>query len=297
MKAVILRIALIATWLCLVGWLIRHEAYPEYFSGTADGYKSLIPRNLLLRESWMAIKMNDVQVGYTRNVWNISDKDNCRYYANENQMYLWLEVNPAGITVSTDSTFLLDAHYNLYEFTFTVRVEDMPVTLKGARSNAGYFDVSMITTGIVRKFKISIPSDSVLFTPSGGTLTRNLKPGQSITLNSLDPFTMKKSKIVMTALRKENIEYDGISYNATLIATKASGLLFHSWLDQSGDIVRQTSPFGLLMERSTMEKAMAWTRIRNQKQAQSTQREGLSTTINETSIQALIETFLKGIEQ
>jgi hypothetical protein len=296
-KSRVFRSALFVTWLCLVGWLVRYEAYPEYFSGAADGYQSLIPRNLLLNETWMAIKINDVQSGYTRNVWNVNDDDRSRYYVNENQMYLWIDTGQASITFSTDSKFLLDTHYGLSEFTFAIRIEDIPITLKGTKSKSGDFDIAITTTGSVHKFTAAIPAEAVLFTPLGGMVTRKLKPGQSLTVSSFDPFTMKKNNIILTAVRNEIINSGGTSHKATMVATKVSGLSFYSWIDQSGDIIRQTSPFGLMLERSTMEESMIWTKNRNLHHKQPVNQNEITTLINEDTIRALIDTFMKGTER
>ena len=53
----ILRTAFLAAWAGFAAWFVRHEAFPHVFSDTVAGYDDVLPRDMLVRDSWMRIMM------------------------------------------------------------------------------------------------------------------------------------------------------------------------------------------------------------------------------------------------
>ena len=47
------RIGALIFWLVMLGWLMRYEVFPEYFTHAMAGYRSLIKGDVLMKDSWM----------------------------------------------------------------------------------------------------------------------------------------------------------------------------------------------------------------------------------------------------
>ncbi|MCD4741188.1 MAG: hypothetical protein K8R67_01725, partial [Desulfobacteraceae bacterium] len=75
----LIRIVLFIFWLSLLGWLVRYEAYPEFFTHKLDGYKSIISKDVLLIDSWMRILVNDSPVGYSYTKMEVEKTDPVNY--------------------------------------------------------------------------------------------------------------------------------------------------------------------------------------------------------------------------
>ena len=57
-KRYVLRGLVLLFWLGMIGWLLRYEAFPEYFTRSLAGYHGLLSKDVLVADSWMKIVFN-----------------------------------------------------------------------------------------------------------------------------------------------------------------------------------------------------------------------------------------------
>ena len=90
------KLLLLSVWLGCMGWLLRFEAYPEWFTGDALGYKTLSKQMPALRDSWMKLSYDGQHVGYSHSSVEMEEVDQEEQLLLRNTLFLrvWM---PNGI--------------------------------------------------------------------------------------------------------------------------------------------------------------------------------------------------------
>ena len=253
----LIRITLFIFWLSLLGWLVRYEAYPEFFTHKLDGYKSIISKDVLLIDSWMKILVNDSPVGYSYTKMEVEKSDPVNYYKIEN--FLSFSINLAGnkqhIRIKTNS--VLNNIYQLQRFYFSIKSSGYSMLINGKKIKGEIFEVTTTTGNTSQARKIKIPEDVIIYSPMTEMAMKKLKPGQKLSILTFDPVTMSKTNIMFTGVKKEKITISNKEYDTTLISINMKGAVSKLWIDSStGQPVRQSTPFGWTMEKSSSEEAL-----------------------------------------
>lgn len=251
-------------WLIAMGWLLRYEAFPFYFTRTFAGYREMLSSDMLMSDSWMTIFFNDKPAGFSHTSIEVDENDPVFYYTVMNEMELKLGLMGEKHDVDVDTTCKLDIMHQLQEFTFsmTSRPSDTRtkkvnlMTIKAIRRWRDVFSVAIISPHNTVRTRIQIPPDVIIYSPMTEMALKKLRPGQKITIKTLDPSTLSTAYINVTATRKENIEIGDISYDSTLLTTEYRGVEMASWIDEEGAILRQETPFGWTMQKSTPDEAL-----------------------------------------
>lgn len=239
----------------MISWLVRFEAFPEHFTQSLTGYSSLLSRDVLVMDSWMKIIMDGSPVGYTYTNMDINESDPMEYYVINNRVSLKLKLMGETQRLYVNASSSLDITYQLQKFSFTLLSHGYKIGVEARRVGEETFDVEIKTGDIIQRRKIDIPGDVVLYSPMTDMAMKRLKPGQQLSIQTLDPATLSRVNIVVRALRKEQIDLHGDEYDTTVISTEYRGMNFLSWLDSDGRVLRQETPFGWIMESCTPEEA------------------------------------------
>lgn len=251
-----LRTAIIIVWLCLATWLIRYEAFPEYFTRSLSGYKGLISREVLVADSWMMISFRGSPIGYSHTGIDVSENNTLEHYVMENRVHIALNIMGKRNNIHAISSVMLDTAQNLSRFTFSLSSPVAVVKVEGVRRDGSNYEVSLFTEPDSRQTTtLSIPPDVILYSPLTETAMKNLKPGQDITMRILDPISMKKTNLMIHAVRRETITVSNIPVEATVLSTQYQGIEMTSWIDINGNLLRQESTIGWTMQKCTPEEA------------------------------------------
>ncbi len=111
---------------------------------------------------------------------------------------------------------------------------------------------------------IKIPKDVLLYSPLNSLAMRKLRPGQSLAIKTLDPLSMTATRIIVKALKKEQIQHNQEYIEATLLTSTYQGMQLRSWIDKNGTVLRQETPMGWVIESCTTEEALASITSNNQ---------------------------------
>lgn len=257
MRRALLRTLIVVAWLASVAWLVRYEAFPEYFTHTLDGYSALLARDVLVSDSWMKIRFAGRDVGYTHTNLEIDDKDPVRHYNLNNTVHLGVSMMGVKRSVHILSTASMDLMSRLREFSVTFAANGYRGSVDGARAEGETFLVEMNTGGEPERFSLQVPDDAILYSPMTQVAWKRLRPGHTVTVAVLDPFTMKKTRIGIEALRREQVIISGETYDCTVLSTDYQGIQILTWVDRAGSVIRQESSLGWSMERCTSGEALA----------------------------------------
>ena len=256
-KPMYFRIAVIVLWLSMVAWLIRYEAFPEYFSHSIAGYRGMLTRDTILMDSWFKILFRGTEIGYSHTNMDINDDNMLEHYVINNRVHLVLNIGGSRINVHLLGTVILDITYNLSRFKFAFSSPALVYKADGVRENGDRFKVSVTAQADqTNTFHIIIPTDVILFSPMSATIMKHLRPGQQVVIRTIDPISMKRTTLLVRALRKEILSFHE-HIEATVVSTEYNGITMKSWIDEGGNLLRQETPIGLEMRKCTPEEAFS----------------------------------------
>lgn len=252
------RIAIITVWLCMAAWLVRYEAFPEYFSDVISGYRSLLSKEVLVMDSWMQIILGGTAIGYSHTGMDINENNPNEHYTIENRIHVGLNIAGVRKNIHALTSIMLDTAYNLSRFNLSLSSPVAVIKVEGVRKEGNTFEVKADTqSGQTNRYSVQIPHDVVLYSPLAETALKNLKPGQQAMMRTLDPVSMTKANLRVQALRREKITISGEQLDSTVLSTEYQGIKMFSWIDEKGTVLRQESPIGLAMQKCTPEEAYA----------------------------------------
>ncbi len=251
------RAATILVWGVMMAWLVRYEAFPQFFLHTLPGYRALFSEGALVCDNWMKITFEGHHIGYTHTLVDVKDSDPTEEYIIRNETRLILNVMGEEQDIRMAMKAGLDALYALESFTFEMNAGGYSMRMSGRRQEGTRFAVAMNSPAGLQKFSVEIPEDAVLYASFNEGSFMNLKPGSHVSLRTFDPTTMSVAKLTVRALRREVIRHGGREVNALVLATEFEGMEVLSWLAEDGRLLRQETPFGWTLEECPPAEAVA----------------------------------------
>ena len=250
-KSLLPRTAIVLFWLAMNFWLFRYEAFPEKFSSSAEGYRSLMPSGPLILDSWMQIEYQDLPVGYSH-TWidtDLSDPESAYLLRNQTILNVQIMGQNQGVGITLDAT--LDDQYALQRFTVALHSGVYSARVEAGRVRKNIFRVTADTPPGSRTFEMEIPENAVLFSPMLEMAMQKLAPGQQLKLKTVDPISLALADVIMEGAGRERIVVDGKPVEAVKINVSCQGLTFVSWFDDQGRLLREETPFGWTLRASS----------------------------------------------
>lgn len=135
------------------------------------------------------------------------------------------------------------------EFDFAVESGDYRFSIAGELSG-GLLSADVTSAG--ESLPITVPIDDKLVFSSGiGSALEfpELDVGEAVRLESFDPLTLQKGSMRVRCVAMETIELGSGPISTRRLEVLASGIRSHVWIDDSGEVVKMTTPFGLTLQR------------------------------------------------
>ncbi|MFW6152656.1 MAG: hypothetical protein ACOC6C_06735 [Verrucomicrobiota bacterium] len=251
-----LRVFIVLLWLATTAWLIRFEALPHLFTGTLQGYQTVLPSDVLVADSWMNLWINGQPAGYSHYSVQTEETGNQTYYIITNTVELGLRILGKAHRIEMENAAKVDLGYRLQEFHSSITSTAFSAAISAEYLEEGSYDATLSYNGTSESRKLTIPANAVVFTPMTGLNLKNIKVGRETGLRIFDPMTMKPALITIIPVKSEKIKIDDKQYNAMVVHMEYRGTIFKSWLDtEDGALLRQTTPFGLTMQKCDPDNA------------------------------------------
>ena len=228
------RTAVIVVWLCFVAWFIRYEAYPEHFTRSLTGYESLVSRDLLVMDSWMRILFNNAPIGYSHTSMDSDESDPLSRHTINSDVQLALTLMGQRQRINVSSSASLDAMYRLQKFDFALSSRSNTMRIRAVRAQGRQFRVVMNTGRYRQTTTVTIPDNTVLYSPMTEMAMKRLNPGEKLTIRTIDPASMSPIDVVVSALRREPLSIGTNTCDATVLSTEYLGMRISSWMDPDG---------------------------------------------------------------
>ncbi len=249
------RYAILLFWISAMFFLARYEAFPELFTHTLRGYRSVLPERVLIQDSWSRILINGTPAGYSHTGMNVEDGP-IRNIEIHNRTHLKIAVMGQPLNIRVQTTLLLDPQYDMIEFESSVSAKNISLHVNGQRAGGRMYDITTDFGDTKTVRRVKIPKDVLLYSPMNTLALRKLRPGQSISIKTMDPLSMTPTRIIVKAVKKELIQSNGESVEATLLVSSYQGLQLRSWMDKNGTVLRQETPIGWVIENCSSATAL-----------------------------------------
>lgn len=257
MRIISFRLLIFLFWIVMMGWLIRFEAFPYWFTREAGGYRDLFRDRPFILDSWMQITFEGLPIGYTH-TWMDSDiRPNSESHSILNKTVLCLNLMGSSQTINVLSRIVLDESYAMRNFSTALHSEFYTTSVEGNRIEGNRFEVSVRTHSGSSNTEIEIPDDCLIYSPMNEMAVRGLKPGEHLRLRVFDPVSMSVSEVIVEALRTEEIEHEARVVDATALKISCMGLDMLSWVDSNGRALRHETPFGWVLTACSAEEILA----------------------------------------
>jgi hypothetical protein len=86
--------------------------------------------------------------------------------------------------------------------------------------------------------------------------SKGLTPGETRTYSVFNPASMSMASVVLEHLGRETIEVSGETYNAVKLAVRFSGMEQFAWIDENGEVLRESGILGIRMDRTSRADAL-----------------------------------------
>jgi transglutaminase-like putative cysteine protease len=157
------------------------------------------------------------------------------------------------------TTARVDNEFTLRSFEFSLDPGTGPVTVKGSLERPGdtYRLTLAIDSGSGTRTETRELSDAPVLSLNMSRLLANagLVPGTKHTRTVLDPATLQSAAMTMTVGDRGVVRANDTVMPAFRVDTEFRGLKTTSWVTDTGEVVREESPLGLITIRETAERA------------------------------------------
>jgi hypothetical protein len=249
-------LAILLAWVASAAWLVFYEAYPEWRQEATGGYRTLLSRGIMVSDEWMKISFQGRQIGYSHSSVDVDESDPDRQYTLLNRTLLQLNVMGTRQRIAVTARAAIDAQYVLQSFGVILSSAGYVVNVEGDRVGPDTYKVAISGAGSTQRIKVTIPADAVLYSPMTEMALKNLAPGKQVTLRIFNPLTLTPQSVVVRALRRETLLHRGEEVATTVLAATVDGMETLSWVDRTGRLLRQDTPFGWTMESCSSTDAL-----------------------------------------
>ena len=262
-----LKLIVLAVWLLAVAWLVRFEAFPEFFSGSTLSYRILIGQNVLLRESWHKISLKGKDIGYVFT--SISSESTESGTAME--IISKIHIN-LGLPVRTDDIVLetaarLDSSYTITTFESDLKAPGITVRNIVRKLDSGRYMASSFRTDLQAQETqdITLPANAVVFIPPTDLLPPRLRSGVRSYMRVVDPISLSVSAVELETLSASELAAAGLAKSLHWTRLEHKGMDFLCGRNEKDEVIMVKAPLGIMLTKCTVDEAFDAAGIGNSK--------------------------------
>jgi len=204
------------------------------------------------KERWMGIYLKGEKIGYA----HISKRREGDGYRFRERVSMRLGVMGVTQRVETVTDAILSNDYLLRSFNFRMASGITSLEIRG-EVKGKRMRLTISTEGDRREEEIPLRDEPYM---SLGLIERfvkdGLKPGKGFRALLFDPSTMSQQEIEVEVEGKERIRAGGGEHDAYRLKTTFKGIRLLSWVDESGETIKEESPLGLVLIKESERDAI-----------------------------------------
>jgi hypothetical protein len=241
---------IIVMWLLMIGLLVRKTNFNKP-DKHADFIADKDAKITSFQHDWMEIYLKGKKVGYA----DIHVSPVEEEYLIQEQVFLKLNLLGQANVIRTVTQSVADHQFRLKNFYF--KMTSGVVSFRVSGKMEGNRMLLEIGEGLARRNESIVLSEKPVI---GGGIAlffkdRRLEVGDSFMFPVFDPSTMAQRNMVLRVEGKETLVINRIEYKAIRLAGEMLGQGLTFWLDERGNVLKQTGFMGLTLVKSSVGRA------------------------------------------
>ena len=170
-----------------------------------------------------------------------------------------LQMSLLGATTAATihTTAHVDANFALRAFEFSLDPGTGPTEIRG-RVTGRHLTLSVTTTSGTTTEERELDEPPALSQNLSRRLANGgLVPGARYRWTVLDPATLRNAPVTVDVGKRELVRGNGVPLPAFRVEMEYAGIRTTSWVTDTGEVVREESPLGLITVRESAERAQA----------------------------------------
>jgi Transglutaminase-like superfamily len=241
-------LAVVLSWLVMVGLLVRREVFPPALQEAP-----LPVREPAEHDEWFTVSRDGRQVGHAHRVTSFAG-DGQRFSEDLVLAFAMLGV-PQRIATGLEAE--TDGRGALRRFRFTLVSPATTFTAAGTTDGR----TLRVTYGPQGQTKdAELPLAEPIQLPSTvrpRVVAGDAQPGARWTVPVLNPLTLRSDSLVTTVEARETVPGPDGPVEAIRIAEEQQGVRTHAWLAPDGTVLREDGALGFTLERTSRDRAIA----------------------------------------
>ena len=241
---------IILLWLLMIGLLVNNTIFskPAEQAGFIADKAAKITSS---QHDWMEIYLKGKKVGYA--VTHVSPVED--EYLIQEEVFLKLNLLGQANVIRTVTQSVADHQFRLKNFHFRMASGVVGFLVSGKVD--GNRMLLEIGEGLDKRKESIVLSEKPVI---GGGIAlffkgRNLEVGDSFMFPVFDPSTMAQKDMLLKVEGKETLVINRIEYNAIRLAGEMLGQSMTFWLDEKGNVLKETGFMGLTLVKSNVARA------------------------------------------
>jgi hypothetical protein len=246
------RWTLVVAWLLLVGSLVR-ERISVGGGDPPERDASVAASGQGDRDDWMGLYMQGRKIGYTH---HRLQKTPLGFEFSERSV-LKIAVMGAAQTVRTASRGEMGADLSLQRFSISLDGGVASLAVRGeVEGNA--VSLRLTTGGQKQEERFPLPGALYLpFSARSRLVATGLEPGRSLKVDVFDPSAMGSHPLELAVEGQALIDVGGEKVQAWLVRESFRGMGSRLWMDDTGTVLREEGPMGLVAVREDAVQALS----------------------------------------
>jgi len=209
----------------------------------------------------MKIMAEDRHVGYINSSIELEDRGGDEVLVMASQVHLRMNLQGLTEILRVSNRVILSARHELLSSESSFSLGRMSGELLLEPTGRGeMFDMRVVFNDISFNRQIRIPEGVVLFSPLLDSSIREVRPGRSYRLRTVDPFSftgeLQTIEVRGLATKRIEMETDEREMEVTVVEVTAGELTIRMLVDEFGRVIRQETPLGLVFVHSPAQTAM-----------------------------------------
>ncbi|MBI3991188.1 MAG: transglutaminase domain-containing protein [Candidatus Omnitrophica bacterium] len=247
---------IIIFWIIMMGIFIRREVILPIAPQGNFNYKRLIKEGLPLRQHWLGIYYQSEKVGFSTTAMDFYREKDFTGYAVRNHTFLRLTLLCRQNEVDLRAFLVLNNNFKLHEFNFNLKSGPHIMDFKGVVAGRR-LDMEILSGG--KKIQRSIEAGDEFLLSNTMTpflILPQLEPGITYAVNILDPLTLGTGEAHIKIDKDKGFRFRGRAWDAYKVEVEYKGINTTSWVTEEGDVLRQETPLGWILEMESPQEAV-----------------------------------------
>lgn len=206
-------------------------------------------------DTWKNLYLNDNKIGYAHSV---LAKQKSGYRLDET---LFMRMNVMGFAQDIHMTTTADLNPDLTLSSFDFKLNSGPFDFAatGEIQPENILSVKITSSGSEQTTKIKLDHPPHLSSGILYAAARDFKHSKkdTFTFHIFDPATMSQEPVIVNVLGDEEISHMGQLIKTTKLTITFKGVAQTAWMDEQGEILKETGLLGMSLEKTTKKDALA----------------------------------------